>query len=327
MPRMKATRLKDAFGQWCEVGEYRGTPHGFDLILGWPEGRKKGRAGGRSQVILTKPLARYLTRFRMRPWEIDLPIAPKTLGRLRRELGHHIRRDIRRWWEDRREDLATLSRVQFAKRHGRKEGAVGYQGRNLVGPRIRPRYWWKAPEVLSVLFSKRTDAEVAAALKISASFVRRMRANSRQGKLRKPRGWWRAPSVQAILFSGRPDSEIARAKAGRCRPSLNRSEGPESQQRGPLARRLRRKRAGWWTVPKVQALLFSGRPFREIAAKLRISPYRVSVLQMRSRRAAQHGCIPARQPRRNEWPAAQASAIAVAASSTLPCDPSPGDNP
>ena len=67
--------MKDVFGELFEVAEFRGTTHGFDLLFGWPERRKKGLGRGRCEVILTMPLAEHLNRFRMRPWELDLPIA------------------------------------------------------------------------------------------------------------------------------------------------------------------------------------------------------------------------------------------------------------
>jgi hypothetical protein len=61
------------------VAEYRGTTHGFDLHFGWPECRKKGFSRGRCEVILTKPLAEYFKRFRMRPWELAIGAADPTV--------------------------------------------------------------------------------------------------------------------------------------------------------------------------------------------------------------------------------------------------------
>ena len=180
MPRKKLHRIKDTFGQWCEVSEIRTTRHSFDIYLGRAENRLKRWGIGRTGVILTKPLARCLMRFRMRPWEMDLPISLCTLNKLRKRLGFHIRRDIRRWWEDRREDLVKLSRVEFAKLHGRNVGLVKYQGRSLVGSHIKPRFWWKAPDVQTVLFSGQPDAEIAAELAIAPSSVRRLRSQSQK---------------------------------------------------------------------------------------------------------------------------------------------------
>jgi hypothetical protein len=108
-------RVKDAFGAWFHVSEYRGTRHGFDVILGWPSGKRRGTGGaGRPGVILTPALVRHLERFRMNPGKADLPLGWSAIQRIREKLGHHIRRDIRRWWEKRRKDLASLSGFKFA---------------------------------------------------------------------------------------------------------------------------------------------------------------------------------------------------------------------
>jgi hypothetical protein len=112
----------------------------------------------------------------MRPWEIDLPLSASATNKLRKRMGFHIRRDICRWWQDRRDDLASLSRVAFAKRHGRTCMAVSYQGTSLIGRRIKPRFWWKAPDVQALLLSGRQDAEIATALSIASSSVRRLRS-------------------------------------------------------------------------------------------------------------------------------------------------------
>jgi hypothetical protein len=180
MRNKKHIRVRDVFGRWFEVSEIRTTRHSFDVYLGRAEDRVKRRGIGRTGVILTKPLAKYLTRLRMRPWEIDLPICVSAVKNLRKRLGFHIRRDIRRWWEDRREDLVKLSRVEFAKLHGRNVGLVKYQGRSLVGSHIKPRFWWKAPDVQTVLFSGQPDAEIAAELAIAPSSVRRLRSQSQK---------------------------------------------------------------------------------------------------------------------------------------------------
>jgi hypothetical protein len=97
MPRKKQIRVRDAFGRWYDVSEIRTTRHRFDVFLGRAENRPKRWGIGRTGVILTKPLVKYLTRFRMRPWDMDLPISLCTSNKLRKRPGFHIRRDIRRW--------------------------------------------------------------------------------------------------------------------------------------------------------------------------------------------------------------------------------------
>jgi hypothetical protein len=32
--RAKSDRIKDAFGHWFDVSSFRGTRHGFDVVLG-----------------------------------------------------------------------------------------------------------------------------------------------------------------------------------------------------------------------------------------------------------------------------------------------------
>ena len=65
-PTAKSGRIKDAFGVWFDISEFRGTRHGFDVILGWPSGKRRGTGGaGRPGVILTRDVARYLVQFRI----------------------------------------------------------------------------------------------------------------------------------------------------------------------------------------------------------------------------------------------------------------------
>jgi hypothetical protein len=59
--------VKDIFGELFEVTEFRGTTHGFDLLFGWPERRKKGFGRGRCEVILSMPLAEHLDQAPGRP--------------------------------------------------------------------------------------------------------------------------------------------------------------------------------------------------------------------------------------------------------------------
>jgi hypothetical protein len=72
--------------------------------------------------------------------------------------------------------------------------------------------------VLSVLASKKPDAEVAAALNISPHTLRKLRASCRKKGLGgkkafatriRPREWWKAPDVQRVLASGQKYREMA----------------------------------------------------------------------------------------------------------------------
>jgi hypothetical protein len=218
--RAKSGRIKDAFGHWFDVSSFRGTRHGFDVVLGWPSGKKRGPGGaGRPGVIFTKPLVLYLEQFRTNMKGIDLPISSVTIVRLRQRLGHHAWREMQRWWEDRNTDLKALSYTEFAMRHGRTPSAAARQGARLNGTRHRQKLWWTAPEVVSALSSEQPDSEVAADLGISPNSLRRLRSKCREmgvggnGSFApriRPRGWWQAPEVQTVLQSGKTYKQMAR---------------------------------------------------------------------------------------------------------------------
>lgn len=110
----------DVWGAVWDVRERRPTEHGFAVEIGWPRDAKRGRGGRGVAVILTEPLARYLTDTRQR--DIDLPIGLTAAKRLRAQLG--VRWDWDAWWAEREEDLRTLTLEQFAAKHGCSIGAA-----------------------------------------------------------------------------------------------------------------------------------------------------------------------------------------------------------
>ena len=129
-------RTWDVYGIWFDISERCGTRHGFDVILGWPSGERRGTGGcGRPGVILTRDLVRYLERFRTNMKGIDLPISSKVIVRLRGLLGHDTWKEVKRWWEDRRANLKVLSYAEFARRHGSSPSAARLQGVRLNGDR------------------------------------------------------------------------------------------------------------------------------------------------------------------------------------------------
>jgi len=75
----------DVFGQLWEVRERRPAPHGWLVEIGWPLGHARGRGGRGVTIILTQPLAEYLTA--TRPRAIRLPIGGTAVKRLRARLG------------------------------------------------------------------------------------------------------------------------------------------------------------------------------------------------------------------------------------------------
>src|SRR5258708_39963630 len=102
-------KVTDAFGVRWDIDEVRPTMHGFSILLGWRHGHPRGRCFGRSSVILTRALARYLKLFRANPAKAELPISFASIVNLRKKLGHHWTKDRRRWWEERQEDLSQLT--------------------------------------------------------------------------------------------------------------------------------------------------------------------------------------------------------------------------
>jgi hypothetical protein len=140
--------------------------------------------------------------------------------------------------------------------------------------------------VLSVLASKKPDAEVAAALNISPNSLRRLRSVCRKmgvgdvARRVRPRLWWKAPEVRAVLSSGKKYLDMATtlgigvgALSSIIRQSRQAGLGP--------ARRYQ----NWWKTPEVQAVLRLGRKYREMAAELGIGMSVLAWIISESRRA------------------------------------------
>jgi hypothetical protein len=168
-------KVTDAFGIRWDIGESRPTMHGFPILLGWRQGHPHGRCFGRSSVILTPALARYLKLFRANPAKAELPISFASIVNLRKRLGHHWTNDRRSWWEERQEDLSNLTEPQFAKKYQRKASVVRYARIRIVGRIRRPQGWWQTDETLAVLRSAKTHRIAGIELGISFIMVRRLR--------------------------------------------------------------------------------------------------------------------------------------------------------
>lgn len=110
----------DYAGVRWDVRETRPTAHGFDILIGWPQGEPRGRGGRGVAAILSVELARYLAE--TRPRDIDLPIGRTTFKRLRSELGLAWSWDA--WWADRVDDLLSMTLEAFCARHGCSIGAA-----------------------------------------------------------------------------------------------------------------------------------------------------------------------------------------------------------
>jgi len=115
-------------GTAWDVRERRETAHGFDILVGWPQGEARGRGGRGVATIITAELARYLTETRLR--DVDLPISLTAVKRLRREIGVSWSWDD--WWTARSEDLSTMTLEAFCAKHGCSMGAAS-QRRTALG--------------------------------------------------------------------------------------------------------------------------------------------------------------------------------------------------
>lgn len=175
--------VRDIFGDRWDVREYRETRYGFLIALGWPHGQPRGPGGtGGPRVVLTRPLVRLLEEYRDAPSRLDLPIGRSAIKRLRRLLGHHWYRDRAQWWEERIEDLSSLTLEEFARRHGVTPSAVEEARLNLCGRKLRPAHWWIEPAIAQLIL----DGPMALAadrLDLTPSSIRRLRFLLRKASL------------------------------------------------------------------------------------------------------------------------------------------------
>jgi transposase-like protein len=94
----------------------------------------------------------------------------------------------------------------------RLRSACRKNGLGSVARRLRPRGWWKAPEVLAVLLSGKKYRNMAMALGIGMGTLNSIISQSRQaglGPARRYQNWWKTPEVQAALRSGKKYREMA----------------------------------------------------------------------------------------------------------------------
>lgn len=117
----------DYAGQQWVVRERRPTGHGWDILVGWPEDAERGRGGRGVAVIITAELAQYLTVTRRR--DMVLPIGATAISRMRREIGVSWSWDD--WWEQRRDDLLSMTLEVFCLRHGCSMGAASQRRASL----------------------------------------------------------------------------------------------------------------------------------------------------------------------------------------------------
>lgn len=107
-------------GVTWDVRDRRPTRHGFDVLIGWPQGAERGKGGRGVAVIISAELASYLTETRLR--DSDLPIGSTTIKRLRHEVGASWAWND--WWAARVADLLALTLEAFCSKHGCSMGAA-----------------------------------------------------------------------------------------------------------------------------------------------------------------------------------------------------------
>lgn len=121
----------DVSGILWQVHEARPTKHGFDVLIGWPDGEPRGRGGRGVATIITPALARYLTATRLR--DVDLPLGRTAVKRLRADLG--LKWSYADWWAERQDDLRTLTLEAFCALHGCSIGAASMHRTKITIPR------------------------------------------------------------------------------------------------------------------------------------------------------------------------------------------------
>lgn len=125
-------QAEDINGEVWDVREARPTPHGFAVLLGWPQTLQRGPGGGGPRAILTGDLACYLAAHCQAPSGIDLPIGRGAVKRLRKLLDLNWQLDNAQWWHDHKTDLLASTLDDFCQRHGKSQGAAS-QWRAVFG--------------------------------------------------------------------------------------------------------------------------------------------------------------------------------------------------
>ena len=165
----------DFEGRSWDVREFRRTKYGFDLAIGWPDGRR-GKGYGGPALIPTIELIEYWNSAAVRRGAIyDLPMGRTAIKRLRLVLGMNFYEDVEGWWLDRKKDLDSLRGSHFAKKHGAHESEISQAHTRLIGPRLRARGWWREKTNAEVLLSSLPIREIAQKLKVSDGSARRLR--------------------------------------------------------------------------------------------------------------------------------------------------------
>jgi hypothetical protein len=169
--------VKDVDGILWDVRRVRPTKHGFDLCFGTPHYTYRADQRNSSQLIMTKELRSFWRAKRNKGRRVlfDLPASTCTLRRVRRVLNRNQRDDVRQFWTERIEDLASLPTRDFAAKHG-VEADVAFDWRiRLVRRRMRAAGWWRTPETLNLLLSATPLGGAGRELGVAISEVQQLR--------------------------------------------------------------------------------------------------------------------------------------------------------
>lgn len=166
--------ITDIDGREWVIREVRDTEHLFPVYLGRPV-REPGPAG--ATVILTRELADYiLSHRRDRIDSLALPIGAAVIKTLRSRLGINRQADARRWWDERADDLRTLTLTEFAARHGVSIAAASREHARRFGRINRPDGWWASGPEAEIILCDVSAADVAEQLGVAEGTVRSRRA-------------------------------------------------------------------------------------------------------------------------------------------------------
>ena len=177
-------QVRDVDGGLWDVRQIRDTKHGFDLLFGSPTPRLGSYRGGFPRLIATQPLVDFWETNRAKHGGIlfDLPAGRTTLKRVRHRLGFNYLDDLSDFWQERIEDLETLSAREFATRHKVDVHVASETRFKLLGRRARKLGWWRKARPLKILRSNITLREKGEKLNISISQAKRLSDRAGQEK-------------------------------------------------------------------------------------------------------------------------------------------------
>jgi hypothetical protein len=169
-----STIISDCLDRRWRISEAIPTRHGWPVFLGRPLREDGTCFRQRATTILTPELRDHLSATVAIPSAVDLPLSPPTVNRLRRMLGLTWREHRRQWWEEREEDLHTLTEDEFAAKHGVTQSAVSRELKKRRRLR-RPARRLDDAGLRQLLSLPIPHAELAGILEVRRSTVARWR--------------------------------------------------------------------------------------------------------------------------------------------------------